>query len=92
MKTGSDLLRTLALNAADPDRDVGRRGVLVKCSMVPISREEAEELARIADAIEKIWCNSHNRIATHIDKDGKRCCDPSLGGILLPCSVGKITS
>lgn len=31
------------------------------------------------------WCNSHHREATHIDQNGKHCCDPSLGGILLPC-------
>ncbi len=33
------------------------------------------------------WCNSHQREATHIRKDGTRCCDPKLGGILLSCQV-----
>lgn len=33
------------------------------------------------------WCNSHQREATHIDQIGRRCCDPDLAGILLPCSV-----
>jgi hypothetical protein len=32
------------------------------------------------------WCNHHNREATHEDKRG-RCCDPTLGGILIPCQV-----
>lgn len=31
------------------------------------------------------WCNSHGREATHTNKRGERCCDPKLGGILLPC-------
>lgn len=31
------------------------------------------------------WCNSHGRPATHLKKDGEHCCDPQLGGILLPC-------
>lgn len=30
------------------------------------------------------WCNSHQRRATHISH-GEPCCDPRLGGILLPC-------
>jgi hypothetical protein len=33
------------------------------------------------------WCNSHQREATHTRADGTRCCDPKLGGILLPCFV-----
>lgn len=33
------------------------------------------------------WCNAHERIATHINEDGRRQCDPQLGGIMLPCSV-----
>lgn len=33
------------------------------------------------------WCNSHSREATHINERKERCCDPRLGGILLPCRV-----
>jgi len=33
------------------------------------------------------WCNSHQRQATHTDQQGRRCCEPALGGILLPCNV-----
>lgn len=33
------------------------------------------------------WCNSHRREATHKRADGSRCCNPRLGGILLPCFV-----
>lgn len=33
------------------------------------------------------WCNSHQRKATHIDKNGRHKCDPTLGGITLPCFV-----
>jgi hypothetical protein len=33
------------------------------------------------------WCNSHQREATAIDRQGVRRCDPALGGILLPCHV-----
>ena len=34
------------------------------------------------------WCNSHNRVATHILKRGDwevHHCEPGLAGILLPC-------
>ena len=31
------------------------------------------------------WCNSHNRIATHLDDKSRHCCNPNLGGILIPC-------
>lgn len=31
------------------------------------------------------WCNSHGRVATHVDRNGKRCCAPRLGGIMIPC-------
>lgn len=33
------------------------------------------------------WCNTHQREATCISPRGRRYCDPSLGGILLPCMV-----
>lgn len=33
------------------------------------------------------WCNSHGREATHKDRRGRKCCDPKLGGIMLPCEV-----
>ena len=36
----------------------------------------------------KWWCHSHKREATHVRiKHGNRtmCCEPGLGGILLPC-------
>lgn len=33
------------------------------------------------------WCNSHQRQATHTDAKGRHCCNPKLGGILLPCNV-----
>lgn len=32
------------------------------------------------------WCNAHKREATHV-RNGRPCCDPKLGGILLPCMV-----
>ena len=37
------------------------------------------------------WCNSHGRRATWVDGMGRRCCDPKLGGILLPCRVVDLT-
>ena len=37
------------------------------------------------------WCNSHNRRATHQYPDGRHRCDPSKGGILLPCVVVDLT-
>ena len=37
------------------------------------------------------WCNAHQRRATGIDTRGKPCCDPKLGGILLPCDVVDLT-
>lgn len=33
------------------------------------------------------WCAAHGREATYVDKKGRHCCDPKLGGLLLPCSV-----
>ena len=33
------------------------------------------------------WCTTHDRPAAWVDKRGKRRCDPSKGGILLPCIV-----
>lgn len=36
------------------------------------------------------WCESHKREATHTNATtGNPCCDPKLGGILLPCNVKK---
>ncbi len=35
----------------------------------------------------KFWCRAHRREATHTDKDGRRQCDPKLGGIMIPCDV-----
>lgn len=39
---------------------------------------------------ELFWCNSHERPATVVE-NGKRRCDPTLGGILLPCFVVDLT-
>lgn len=42
------------------------------------------------------WCDAHNRQATHLinmvshPDFGKHCCDPILGGIMIPCSCSKI--
>lgn len=34
------------------------------------------------------WCAVHHRVATYFDpKDKKYRCDPSKGGIMLPCAV-----
>jgi len=33
------------------------------------------------------WCNAHQREATYLSGDGRRKCDPKLGGIMLPCDV-----
>lgn len=34
------------------------------------------------------WCNVHQRPATYSQSsDGRRCCNPNLGGILVPCDV-----
>lgn len=37
------------------------------------------------------WCNSHGRKATHVNHLGNHCCDPKLGGILLPCFCVDLT-
>ena len=38
------------------------------------------------------WCNSHQREATHFDFYYNQFeCDPTLGGILLPCNVVHLT-
>lgn len=44
------------------------------------------------------WCNSHQRKAEYISlKEGylihnEHCCNPRLGGILLPCNCIEITN
>lgn len=45
-----------------------------------------EDMAEQGDQ-QMFWCNSHKREAAHVDGNGNRRCDPSLGGILLPCVV-----
>ena len=32
------------------------------------------------------YCVIHKRVATHTH-NGKPCCDPSLGGITMPCQI-----
>lgn len=48
-----------------------------------------------SDPEELWWCNSHERIATHLilRKGMEPChvCDPKLGGILLPCKCVNLT-
>lgn len=61
---------------------------------------------RYSNLSELWWCNSHQRRATYVLikkydyqiwlPDGPRetidhCCDPKLGGILLPCSCVNLT-
>jgi hypothetical protein len=36
------------------------------------------------------YCNTHQRRATYLFH-GKHVCDPSLGGILMPCSCVNLT-
>lgn len=36
------------------------------------------------------WCDTHNRKATHINSLVEPCCDPKLGGIMMPCKTRKI--
>lgn len=47
-------------------------------------------------AMPLIWCNTHNRKATHLREEigpdrGKPCCDPKLGGIMMPCACVDLT-
>lgn len=59
-----------------------------KCGHEPNDPSVCVEATRRASEPKGIWwCNTHNREATHIDAHRKRCCDPNLGGILLPCHV-----
>lgn len=48
---------------------------------------------------ESWWCNTHNRPATHLLKKSRvswrhseRVCNPSMGGITLPCQCVKVGS
>lgn len=46
------------------------------------------------DTDELWWCNSHQRQAEYIRSNRQsktRCCDPKLGGILLPCNAVNLT-
>jgi hypothetical protein len=45
----------------------------------------------VSDPQEELWwCNTHGRRATAVDSRGRHCCDPRLGGILLPCEAGGV--
>jgi len=41
------------------------------------------------------WCNTHERRATHVmyrpGCRGSVCCDPTLGGIMIPCLCVDLT-
>ena len=44
------------------------------------------------NAVTFYWCSTHNREATHEDANGRKCCDPKLAGIMMPCIVENMTS
>lgn len=48
----------------------------------------------VDDSSKKWWCTSHKRYATYIrihDNDTIiHCCDPTLGGIMLPCHAVEV--
>ena len=68
------------------------------------SEEEMKKLdtKKLKDLIEKLppnsyvdlgatyWCDTHKRKATHINSRVEACCDPKLGGIMMPCKTRKI--
>ena len=65
----------------------------VKCTHMLFTSYPTQDLPRLvsSDGTGYLWwCRVHRRAATHTDKNGKRCCDPKLGGILLPCAVSLI--
>jgi len=49
--------------------------------------EEVYKPVHVGPPPVKYWCNVHGRQATYADINGRRMCDPKLGGIMLPCSV-----
>ena len=62
------------------------------------NREWHEPMVVYAEAQdeETWWCNSHQRRATHMyfhaGHNGVfHCCDPKLGGIMLPCRSVNLT-
>jgi hypothetical protein len=65
-------------------------GLQARIDAIP---EKIHELAAWLDAHERSpeqgtwWCNAHQREATYLSWDGRRKCDPKLGGIMLPCEV-----
>jgi hypothetical protein len=46
---------------------------------------------QLADNNELWWCNSHQRRATYVRNETDHCCDPNLGGIMLPCRTVNLT-
>jgi hypothetical protein len=51
------------------------------------------------DLSERWWCTTHKRIATYVwtstgqrHRGLMRCCNPKLGGILLPCQCERCDS
>lgn len=52
---------------------------------------EIESDRAMLKAVTFYWCSTHNRDATHEDEHGRKCCDPKLDGIMIPCIVKKAT-
>lgn len=69
--------------------DVVIKSRLEEKDLVEREIEEVSGITRKPLTQSKWWCNSHGRETTYINEYGNRCCDPRLGGILLPCSVIK---
>lgn len=61
-----------------------------------IDNEYTHYFPRLDETI--MWCNTHQRKATYIVRYKQRAsiieshCDPSLGGIMLPCRCVDITN
>lgn len=51
----------------------------------------------VADLTGRLWwCNTHQRRASHVRHNHQgtavHCCDPSLGGIMIPCECIDLTT
>ena len=46
----------------------------------------------LANKNELWWCNIHRRQATYVRNETYHCCDPKLGGIMIPCNCVDLTN
>lgn len=86
------------LEKGDEIRSKQMAAVLLWCLTGNLSQAEAYMAAATVLTEERAaakepgiwWCWSHSREATDVLRDGRRRCNPLLGGIMLACNVERL--